>query len=150
MCVWKTIRSKYTQIVIALTKKQGKHTGIFLNQRISIPEWLKVKFETVVTGTILEFPSKTSFLVLPFLLMLTYVKIFQGWGFKKLEIIQRNHSLLPTYSRNVRLLNLFIHFAYQNSIWWGFYWSAATGFCCCCCLFFNLITGVMLLGVFFY
>lgn len=92
----------------------------------------------MTTGTILEIPSKTSFLVLCFHLMLTYVKIIQGRGLKKLEIIQRNHSLLPTYSRNVGLLNLLIHFANQNSIWWGFYWPAATIFCFFFFLFFNL------------
>lgn len=30
-CVLKTVRSKYMQIVIPKTKKQGKYTGIFLN-----------------------------------------------------------------------------------------------------------------------
>lgn len=37
-CELKTIRSKHIQIVIAVTKKQGKHAGIFLNQSITIPE----------------------------------------------------------------------------------------------------------------
>lgn len=94
--------------------KQGQYTGIFRNQMITIPEGAKVQFET--TGTILEFSAKTSFLVLSFHLMLTSVKIVQGQGFKKLEIIQRNQSRLPTYVRNADFLNLLIHFANQNSI----------------------------------
>lgn len=47
-----------------------------------------------------------------------------GLGFKILEIIQRNHNLLPTYLRHIGLLNLLVYFANQNSIWWGFYWPA--------------------------
>lgn len=43
---------------------------------------------------------------------------------QKLEIMQRNHNLLPTYVRNVGLLNLLVYFASQNWIWWGFYWLA--------------------------
>ena len=45
-----------------------------------------------------------------------YVKIVQGLGFKRLEIMQRNHKLLPIYVRNVGLLNLLVYFANQNSI----------------------------------
>lgn len=80
-----TIRSKYIQIVIVVTKKQEKYTGTFLNQSfdIHIPKWVKVRFETMETGAILEFSAMTSFLVLSFHLMLTYVKIVQGLRFKK-------------------------------------------------------------------
>lgn len=76
----KTSSRKYIQIVTVLTKKREKYTGPFLNQRvdINIPKWVKVSFETVAKGTVLEFPAKTSFLVLSFHLMLTYVKIVQG------------------------------------------------------------------------
>lgn len=49
-----------------------------------------------------------------------YGKIVQGLVFKRLEIFQRNHKLLPTYIRNVGLLNLLKYFASQISIWWGF------------------------------
>lgn len=93
------------------------------------------------TGIISEFPAKNLFLILSFQLMLTYVKIVQGLGHKRIKIRQKNHSLLPTYLRNIGLLNLFVYFSNQNSIWWGFYWPTGA---------FYFITGTMLLGVFFY
>lgn len=55
-----------------------------------------------------------------FIFPFDYGKIVQGLVFKRLEIIQRNHKLLPTYIRNVGLLNLLKYFASQISIWWGF------------------------------
>lgn len=42
---------------------------------------------------LLELPAKTSFPVLSFHLMLTYVKILQEPGFKRFKIIWRNHNL---------------------------------------------------------
>lgn len=85
-------------------------------------------------------PCISSF-IFPF--SVDYGKIVQGLVFKRLEIIQRNHKLLPTYIRNIGLLNVLKYFASQISIWWGFIVQFQT-------IFFFYIIGATLLGLFFY